>query len=370
LTGLVRKADVIHVAGPCLLPMLLGLALRKLVVVEHHGYQAVCPNGLLLYEPTKKVCPGHFMVRQYHKCLQCNAATMGWAKSALELLLAFPRRWACKRAALNVAISRHVDGRVRLPRSAVIYYGIHDPLDGKTSVAGGTPMAPRCSEHALAVSAQGRDSDRSRQAALAGPSWSQPSTETTVTFAYVGRLVSEKGLPLLVEAARRLDAEGYSFRLMFVGDGPERSRLEEQVDALGLHLRVRFTGYLQGEALASALDGVSAVVMPSIWEETAGLSAIEHMMRGRVVIASDIGGLGEVVDGAGLKFTAGDAVGLTSCLQCVLEDPQRVELLGMKARERALRLFSLPRMIREHLALYRELQGESGGSPVFVREEG
>jgi hypothetical protein len=58
LLGLIRAANVIHLAGPCFLPMLLGWCLRKAVVVEQHGYQAVCPNGLLLHEPTKTACPG------------------------------------------------------------------------------------------------------------------------------------------------------------------------------------------------------------------------------------------------------------------------------------------------------------------------
>src|SRR5438445_73341 len=52
LLRLIRAAHVIHVAGPCFLPMLFALLLRKPVVVEHHGYQAVCPNGLLFYETT------------------------------------------------------------------------------------------------------------------------------------------------------------------------------------------------------------------------------------------------------------------------------------------------------------------------------
>jgi glycogen synthase len=337
LAGLVHKADVIHLAGPCLLPMFLGLVLRKRVVVEHHGYQAVCPNGLLLYEPTKAVCPGHFMARGYNKCLECNAATMGWVKSALELLLAFPRRWASKRVASNLPITNHVNTRVRLPRSKVIYYGISDSLNGARS-------APK-----RVV---------------------ESSARTAVTYAYVGRLVSEKGLHLLVEAARRLHEADCTFRLKFIGDGSERPRLEERVEALGMRQRVTFTGYLQGEALESALRDVTAMVMPSIWEETAGLSAMEHMMRGRLLIAADIGGLGEVVDGAALKFTAGDAASLTSCLQRVLDDPGLAQTVGKKARERALRLFSRQRMITAHLCLYRDLMGEPNLSGIFVGEQG
>ena len=53
LLGLLKEADIIHIAGPSLLPMLVGLLFRKPVVVEHHGYQAICPNGLLLYNPQK-----------------------------------------------------------------------------------------------------------------------------------------------------------------------------------------------------------------------------------------------------------------------------------------------------------------------------
>src|SRR5207248_5999124 len=61
-------------------------------------------------------------------------------------------------------------------------------------------------------------------------------------FAYVGRLVSEKGLPVLVQAARRLLDQGQIFHLKLVGDGPERKRLESDVTALGLQQHVTFTG--------------------------------------------------------------------------------------------------------------------------------
>ncbi len=95
--------------------------------------------------------------------------------------------------------------------------------------------------------------------------------------------------------------------------------------------------------------------MPSIWEETAGLAAIEQMMRGRPVVAADIGGLGEVVDGAGLKFAPGDARGLTACLRQILENPALAEELGRRARERAVDVFGVMRMVDGHLAVFRRL---------------
>ncbi len=116
------------------------------------------------------------------------------------------------------------------------------------------------------------------------------------------------------------------------------------------------TGFLTGDAFANALQDVTVVVMPSTWEETAGLAAIEQMMRGRLVIAADIGGLSEVLGDTGLKFTPGNAVSLANCLRSVIENPALIWLIGEKARNRALRLFQRSKMITEHAQIYRHGQ--------------
>jgi glycogen synthase len=327
LLNLIRDADVIQLAGPSFLPMAMGLVLGKPVVVEQHGYQAVCPNGLLLYEPTKSICPGHYMARRYQKCLGCNAKNIGWARSVVKLLLTAPRRWACQHLAANIAVTNHVKNRINLARTKVIYHGIPDPLGGKEQ--------------------------RAEDCAASG---SRPPT-----FAYVGRLVSEKGLDMLVEAAHRLDAERRPFQVKFIGDGPERPRLQAKARVLGFCNPVVFTGYLKGADLDSALQDVDALVMPSIWEETAGLSAIEHMMRGRLVIVADVGGLGEVVGEAGLKFSVRDVEGLTSCMKRVLRDGSLATQLGLRARERAVREFNENKMLGRHLDVYSEVMARKLG---------
>jgi glycogen synthase len=317
LFRLLREADLVHLAGPTLLPLGLCALLGKPVVIEHHGYQAICPNGLLLYQPAKTVCPGHFMAGRHRECLRCNAS-QGWLRSLRMWLATFPRRWLSRQAASNIAISAHVAQRLALPRSQVIYYGTEERPPAQEQIAG------------------------------------RPDE---ICFAYAGRLVSEKGLLLLVEAAGRLRAEGRRFRLRFIGDGPERERLEQAARAIGLEDRMAITGMLTGEALQRALGDVAALVMPSIWEETAGLAAMEQMMRGRLVIVSDIGGLGEVVADAGLKFRPGDVDGLCACMRRVLDHPEIVQEYGAKARARARMLFRRERMVVEHGRLYRMLAG-------------
>ncbi len=317
LAKLIRDADVIHVAGPCLVPMAIGWLIRKPVVVEHHGYQAICPNGLLFREPSGTVCPGYFGQRQYEKCVHCASETMGRLGALRALLLTFPRRWLSGRIAANITISDHVAGRLKLPHSRTVYYGIEE------SPVNGSKVAPPA-----------RDSFH---------------------MAYVGRLVAEKGPALLLEAAKYLADDGICVQLSFIGDGPERARLEKLADSLRLTNFSRFTGDLRGSQLEEAVATIDLVVMPSLCEETAGLSAIEQMMRGRVVIVADIGGLSEVVGEAGLKFIPGDSKALAACVRKVIDNPSLALSLGLMARARATRLFGLGSMIAQHVSLYREV---------------
>src|ERR1700752_1244750 len=111
LIQLFRSADIIHLAGPALLPLALGWLLKKRTVLEHHNYQSMCPNGLLIYQPDLSICPGHFLAGRYKECVRCNSVTLGGARSLRNLLLAFPRRWLARRVTANVAPSDHMKTR-------------------------------------------------------------------------------------------------------------------------------------------------------------------------------------------------------------------------------------------------------------------
>ena len=319
LAQLIRAADIVHIANAALLPMFLAWLLRKPFVIEHHGYQAICPNGVLLQQPQSTVCPGHFQAGHYRRCIHCESHSMARLRSIVSVLLNIPRHSLAKRAATNIAVSQHVLKRIALPRTVVIYHGLE-----------------------------------------CDPSKTRPPTTTATThskkrFGYVGRFVPEKGIPVLLDAAQQLRKLRQDFEIVLVGDGPQRPQIEDLIRRAHAEDYVTITGFLAGENLADALNSLDVVVMPSNWEETAGLAAMEQMARGRLVIVSDIGGLGEIVGGAGLKFPAGDADRLADQMGKVLQQNAGVSVLGEAAQNRARSLFLVDRMVAEHRAAYLKL---------------
>jgi glycosyltransferase involved in cell wall biosynthesis len=313
LYRLMRDADIIHVVGPAILPMAMGLFLRKPVIVGHHGYQAICPSGNYLHQPNATLCPGHFQRGHYFQCFRCQATEVSLGRSARNIFLMFPRRWLAKRVAANVGPSDHTGRRIALPRGQTIYHGIEDAFSAEDS---------------------------------------RPVNHSPMCFLYLGRLVPEKGVDLLLAAAAKVRQAGDDFRLKIVGDGPERYRLESTAEELGLKGYVKFLGYRQGSELLEALAGVSTSVIPSRCEEACPVTAIEQMMRGQLMIVTDLGGIGEVVGGAGLKFPPGDADALAACISRVIHDPDLVLSLGAAARRRAIEVFSKNEMLHQHLELY------------------
>lgn len=314
LRRLIHECDVMHVAGPSILPMALALLAGKPFAVEHHGYQTVCLNGLLVHQPDGGLCPGNFQMRKYRECARCERSREPARSGYRALVLTGIRNWLARRAKANIAVSGHVDKRVALPRSTVIYHGIE-----AASFSGGA------------------------------------SKTNNVCFAYVGRFVAEKGIDIFLKATASVKKSRQDFTVKLVGDGPERERLERLIDSLEIRDVVTIAGYLTGSALEDLLRDVSVVVMPSVWEETAGLAAMEQMMRGRLVIASQVGGLAEIVGDAGMTFALGSSDELSQCMQRVLEQPALIESYGRMARVRASELFQKSRMIEQHASLYRQL---------------
>jgi len=311
LWNLIRSSNIVHIAGPALAPLFLSRLARKLVVVEHHGFQTICPNGQLFIEASSTPCPGHFMSRRHRICLRCNAKD-GWLRSVRLWLLTFVRRFLCHGIAANIAPTGWFAGILQLPKVVHISHGL-----------------------------------------ACAPESQRPSgLPATPVVAFQGRLVSTKGVDVLLRAARILREQGRSFELLIIGDGPERSHLEELAKHLGLAPWVNFAGRLPAAQLDAALDRSTLLVVPSLGGEVFGLVLAENMLRGIPVLASDLGAFVEVSGGVGAIFRTGDAADLACEVSKLLDNPHVAASLGRQGRQRVLDFYSERRMIEEHARLY------------------
>lgn len=139
---------------------------------------------------------------------------------------------------------------------------------------------------------------------------------------FVGRLVSDKGVDLLITALAHLKQRGLQPDLTIIGTGPELPRLEAQVIAEGLQSQVRFWGELPPMAVAEQLNHHQILVIPSRWQEPFGIVALEGMACGCVVIGSEGGGLKDAIGPGGMTFPNGDVAALTEAIATLLTEPQ------------------------------------------------
>lgn len=167
---------------------------------------------------------------------------------------------------------------------------------------------------------------------------------------YAGRLSREKGVDVLVEAARQVP----DLELFVAGGGPLEDALRRSAEGAP---RVHFLGHLGPEALAQERARAWAVAVPSVWYENAPLTVLEAYAAGRPVLASDHGGLVEMVEPGvtGWRVPPGDPAAWASALARVARDPGAAADLGRQARERLEQRYTFEPFLDAHLALYRSL---------------
>ena len=168
-----------------------------------------------------------------------------------------------------------------------------------------------------------------------------PGRARPFTIGLAGRYYEEgKGLALALQACRILRSEGWKFEVLIASpDG---------VDA-GDEF-IRYCGWYDREDLPDFYGRCDAVIIPSIWEEPFGITAVEALSCGIPVIASVSGALPDIVeDGkSGFLFPRGNADALAETVKKFLRDPELAAQMGAAARERAVRMFSWDRIITEY----------------------
>jgi glycogen synthase len=169
---------------------------------------------------------------------------------------------------------------------------------------------------------------------------------------FLGRLVSEKGVDILLQALAILQARNSSPSLTIVGGGPELSALQELAKTLRLEHQVTFTGPKRGEELTALLRKHEILVVPSRYDEPFGVVALEGIACGCVVVGSRGGGLPEAIGPCGLIFQNGDVNALAATLESLLLSPDERERLLAHAPQH-LAKFHPATIAEEYLALFR-----------------
>ncbi len=173
------------------------------------------------------------------------------------------------------------------------------------------------------------------------------ATRRRVVFA--GRIAVPKGVGVLIEAARDVDAE-----FVLCGEGRELDAMRALASRLGVQQRVRFAGWLGAPELARELAEASIVAVPSLWPEPFGLVGIEALAAGRPVVASLTGGVADWLENgvSGLGVAPGDPQALARALTELLADPERQRSMGLAGSASVAARFSPERHIAALLASY------------------
>jgi glycosyltransferase involved in cell wall biosynthesis len=170
------------------------------------------------------------------------------------------------------------------------------------------------------------------------------------------QLFPRKGIRFLLEAAAQLKPQFPDLKVVLAGDGFERPELVRLADQLGISADVTFLGWVPNTDLPPYYRAAAVSVIPSL-EEGFGIPAAEAMGCEVPVVASDAGGLPEVVENGvtGLVVPRGDADALARAIQALLNDPERRRVMGQAGRARALRLFDWDRSAEQFEQIYREV---------------
>lgn len=146
---------------------------------------------------------------------------------------------------------------------------------------------------------------------------------------YFGRLIDEKGVNVLLEAA----SLAQDMPLIVVGDGPELESLRQQAAAHGL-TKVQFVGAKWGDELDHILRGCRFVVVPSLWHENFPYVILQSFAMGKPVIGSNRGGIPELVAHGehGLGYEANDAAALADAMRLLMADRDRAKQMGAAAK--------------------------------------
>ncbi len=176
---------------------------------------------------------------------------------------------------------------------------------------------------------------------------------STLTVAFIGRLVELKGVNYFLEAAASVIKSCKEVQFVVAGDGPLMKRLLKQAANLGISRYVHFIGFR--EDIPQILSIIDILVVPSLFEGLP-LTILEAMHAGKPIIATRVGGIPEAIKDrdTGILVSPRDCDALSRGILELLKDPEKRKEMGEKGKQRAMQHFDVERMVKEYTGLYDE----------------
>ncbi len=186
-----------------------------------------------------------------------------------------------------------------------------------------------------------------------------PRPARPFTIGYFGRLVEEKGIQLMIQAAMQLPRASWCIHI--VGSGPIQPTIEAYVRKQRIADHVNLHPLIPSAEMPAQYHKIDVLVLPSLtrpnWKEQFGRVLVEAMASGVPVIGSDSGAIPDVIGAAGLIFPEGAADALANHLHTLRTDHAVYRRLSAQGRQRVLDHFTHEHIAAQTVALYREMMG-------------
>ena len=307
--ALIKSHDIVHCNGASLELVLWAKFFGKPIVWTHQSYLLQAIDGLGWVDGEQ--APLHPL-----SSVKYHLKNFGFKWAIKEGLKLYLKRFASLFVDKHVAITHWVAKRQALANQVVIYNPF--PID-----------------RFLEISESG---------------------DCKYDFFFLGRLVSEKGVATLLKAFAGFvkSNPNYAKKLLLIGDGAWRLKLEQLAIELCISDKVEFVGKQTGNSLLEYVSKGRIAIIPSEWEEPMGGVALEMLAAGKPVIVSKNGGLAECVGEAGLLFPNGDHQALQTQMERLYKDEALQNELKIKAKEQ-IRKFNELKLTKEYIQLFETL---------------
>jgi glycosyltransferase involved in cell wall biosynthesis len=301
-------AAVLIAKGPSIRYLRQARRRRIPYILVHAGPHGVCPVAIG-WRNGQRCSVG------FPRCLTCKVGAQRGLENVRDLVRFGLLRWGMAQAQANVFVSHYLRDRVPARRSQVIWNSFDEAMF--------TP--------------------------------GQQGAEQPPVFAFVGRLVSVKGVDTALRAFALARQQGLCARLRIVGSGPLEGPLRQLAAELGVVAEVEFRPLARPAEVAEVFRTSYAALVPSQWEEPFGIVVAEAMGCGCPVIGSAHGALPEIIGATGIVVPAGDVTAWAKAMTELAADGARRQRLAEAAADRAAREFARRRMVQQYRQLVEQV---------------